>query len=554
MRTVCRTIAALLTAFPPVAAAAPPTPGVVAAHAALTAPPQRELDRGHAGPVVACVFAPDAGTLLTAGADAAVVRWIVPDGSPADPVRLRLGAGSAFPAHPAGAAFTPDGRRLVAAVRDGSVAAFDPQSGAELAAAAFPDDVQPNGDVRVAVSADGRTAAAAFPTWAGNTTGLGLVAAGLGPADRPAASRVFTGPGRQRWSSQSAATLTPDGKTAVVTRVSRLARIVRCEVVAVSAADGAVLAQISFPYANFALAAAAAPDNRSVAVTGPDGRLVLWDVVTGRPRILLDATPAGYAPPVFAADGRTVAVLTGTGYDGRTRYEDYRIRVLEVATGGVRYELNPGGIYVTALAVAPDGTAVAAGLRDKETAALVWDLAPAAGPWPWAKCGSDPDRLWSHLATGTAAQAWPAMRELIARPDVAVRLIRERVKPAPAPPAPTPAAVAGLVKQLDAPAFAARSAAEKALRDLGPLVRDDLKAALTATKSAEARDQIEGLLDRLARPPAVTRAEARAVEVLERVGTPAAKALLAAYAAGAGHTALTIDAKTSLARLGKKGP
>jgi hypothetical protein len=195
---------------------------------------------------------------------------------------------------------------------------------------------------------------------------------------------------------------------------------------------------------------------------------------------------------------------------------------------------------------------VAAGRSDK--AVVTWDLAPAAGDWPWARCRSDPDRLWAAVATGTAGQAWPAMRELVARPDAAVRLIASRVKPVPTPAEPTPAEVAKWVRQLDAPAFPARAAAEKALRDLGRPAAGELKAALTATKSAEAREQIEDLLARLDRLPPMNRAEARAVEVLERIATPAAKELLAAFAAGADHTVLTTDAKAALARLGKKAP
>jgi WD40 repeat protein len=552
MRTHYRLLAAGLAAvfLPSTTWGGPLWGGAAVTYAALSAPPQRVLEGGHEGPLVAAVFTPDAAALMTAGQDGAVVRWNMADGTLAESVRLKLGPRASFPYYPAGAAFTPDGKRLVAAVRDGAVAAFDTATGVEQASSDFPDDLFPSSDVRVSVSADGKTALALFPTWLGNATGLGVVTAGFA-ADAPAHGKVFAGPGRQRWSSQSAAALTPDGSKAIVARVGRLARLTRCELTVVSAQDGATLTRSDFAFGNHSLAVAAAPDNRSAAVVGPDGQLVLWDLATGRPQVLFDVAPLGYTPPVFAADGRTIAVVTGSSYDGRIRYEDYRIRVLEVATGGVRYELNPGG-YVNALAIAPDGSAVAAGMRDRTV--TVWNLSPTGGAWPWPRCQSEPERLWSRIVAGTAAQAWPAMRELIARPDVAVRLIRDKVKAAPAPAVPNSQELAKLIQRLDAPAFADRMSAAADLRALGPRIRDELTAALQATQSTEVREQLERLLARLDTPPAAARVEARAVEVLERIGTPAAKDLLATFAAGSGHTALALDAQAALARLHKKTP
>jgi hypothetical protein len=249
------------------------------------------------------------------------------------------------------------------------------------------------------------------------------------------------------------------------------------------------------------------------------------------------------------ADGRTVAVVTGQSEDGRTAVSDYRIRVLEACTGGVRFELNPGG-YVNALAVAPDGSAVAAGLREKAVA--IWDVSVAVGPRWWETAPTDPERLWAALSTGPAYRAWPAIRELSHRSETAVKLVQAKLKPAPVPAKPAAADAAKLIANLDAAAFADRAKAEKSLRALGPLVADELRAALRETKSAEVRERLEGLLERIDRPHAATRAESRAVEVLERVGTPAAKELLAAYAAGADHTALAVEAKAALGRLGRK--
>ena len=546
MRTAGRTVLAVLAAvLPRAAAAAPPADGVTTAWAALTSPPRRVLADGHAGPVVAALFIPGGTGLLTAGGDRTIVRWDPATGRALGRVTVHTAPGDVFPTHPGGAVFAPGGSRLVAAVRDDAVAAFDPATGAERAEVRFPDH-QPTGEVRVAVSADGGTVLATFPTRANNAAAVAAVVAR--PAGGgPPVERVFTGPGRQRWSPHWAAALAPDGSKVVVARAVRAVRAQRCELVAFAPGDGAAPAPTYFPFGNLALAAAIAPDNRTAVVAGPDGQLVLWDLVTRHPRHWLDVIPLGYTPPAFAADGRTVAVVTGTSSDGRTAVQDYRVRVLEVATGGVRFELDPDG-YVTALAVAPDGSAVAAGLRDRT--AVAWDVSPAAGPRWWDRAPSDSDRLWAALSAGSARQAWPAVRELVGRPDVAVRLFRQKLPPAPPPGKPTAAGVAALVARLDAPGFADREAAEKALRDLGPLVAVELRAAVRATRSAEARDRLDHLLDRIDHPPAPTRGEARAVEVLERAATPAARELLAGYAAG--HSPLAAEARAALARLAPK--
>lgn len=545
MRTVRRSALVVLLAAAGVGPAAPPDAGVAALWVTVTAPPKRVVAEAHTGPVVAAQFLPGK-TLVTAGGDKAVARWDAATARPLGRVVVRPGPSDYFPSYPGGAAFSADGTRLVAAVRDTAATVYDPATGAELGAVEFPDH-QPSGEVRVSLSADGKTVLATFPTRENNSASLAAVVGKVGGG--PAVEKLFIGPGRQRWSNTWAAALTPDGSKVVVTRAVRFFRAQRCELLSFAAADGEQLKRVEFGYGNYALTAAAAPGNRAVAVAGPDGQLVMWDAVAGTPRQWLDVTPLGYAPPVFSADGRTVVVLTGTSYDGRTAVRDYRIRVLEAATGGVRFELDPGG-YVNALAVSADGGVVAAGLREKSL--VLWDVSPAVGPKWWEAAPAEPAALWAALATAPAPKAWHAIRELTARPDVAVKLLREKLKPVPVPVKPAAADVAKLIARLDAPAFVEREAAERALRGLGPLVAGELRAALRETKSAEARERLDWLLDRIDHPHAPTRAESRAVEVLERAGTPAARELLAAYAAGAGHTPLAAEAKAALGRLGGK--
>ena len=111
-------------------------------------------------------------------------------------------------------------------------------------------------------------------------------------------------------------------------------------------------------------------------------------------------------------------------------------------------------------------------------------------------------------------------------------------------------AIAKLVAELDHPRFAVRKKATKELTDLGPVVRSHLENALEGKPSLDARRRIADILAKLPRqslPPLVR--ELRALEALERMGTPAARAVLKRLADGAAEDRLTREAKAALERL-----
>jgi hypothetical protein len=87
---------------------------------------------------------------------------------------------------------------------------------------------------------------------------------------------------------------------------------------------------------------------------------------------------------------------------------------------------------------------------------------------------------------------------------------------------------------------------------MGTSAEPSLREALAGQPSLEARRRIERLLDRLGTPSALLPEEARslrAVEVLEYVGSPAAREVLGRLARGAPHARLTQEARASLKRL-----
>jgi WD40 repeat protein len=317
---------------------------------------------------------------------------------------------------------------------------------------------------------------------------------------------------------------------------------------------------------------------------GSGGPLRLWDFTTQR--VLATIEGGGqefYHGAVFSPDGQIVAVA-------RTFFDDFhghhlapQIRLFEVASGrqALRLEeghgpllFSPEGRFlaagdqvwdlatdrpvgrlrghraaVTALAFSSDGGRLASASSDGTV--LVWDMAafgppgkPRGGPVP-------PERLWSDLASGDAAVAFASAWRLATDPERAVPLLRARLRPVPRPRA---ADLARLIADLDSDSFAVRRSAHRDLEAQGELAERALRAALEGKPSAEVRWHAKTLLDRLdkARLDAKLLQALRAVAVLERIGSPAARGWLRELASGA-DVRLTREAKAALLRLERRG-
>ncbi len=117
-----------------------------------------------------------------------------------------------------------------------------------------------------------------------------------------------------------------------------------------------------------------------------------------------------------------------------------------------------------------------------------------------------------------------------------------------------PARLGKLLTDLDNKQYATRQRAEKELAKLGDLAAKAIKERLENAPSLEMRRRLEQLLDRLEGgtvPPEVVRT-LRAIEVLERIGTPAARQVLRELARGAAGHRITEDAQQTLTRLTKR--
>jgi hypothetical protein len=115
-----------------------------------------------------------------------------------------------------------------------------------------------------------------------------------------------------------------------------------------------------------------------------------------------------------------------------------------------------------------------------------------------------------------------------------------------------------LLRDLDSDQFAERERATRRLVELGRPAEGALRKALEGKLSAEARRRVRGILQQIEKAPPpqaplVARlAVLRAVELLERLDTAEARAILEEWSAGPADTALAREAKAALGRLGKR--
>jgi HEAT repeat protein len=113
-----------------------------------------------------------------------------------------------------------------------------------------------------------------------------------------------------------------------------------------------------------------------------------------------------------------------------------------------------------------------------------------------------------------------------------------------------------LIAQLDDERFTVRERAMKELGQVGDAAEPLLREQRAATASPEVGQRIDELLEGLVHGTGDADAlrARRAVEVLERIGTPEARSALAEVAAGTSGAKLKSHARAALHRLGADAP
>jgi WD40 repeat protein len=299
-------------------------------------------------------------------------------------------------------------------------------------------------------------------------------------------------------------------------------------------------------------ALAFSPDSRALLLGGGDtdhsgrhaGSLQLFDVQTGRELFKCAEQNTEVESVAFAVDGSTFAAASG----------DFTTRVWETCTGQelfsfVDHKKDNRASYIT---YSPDSRMLAS-CMSADASVLLWSLAPP----DWSEASAQREAAtqlpawWDDLAGSDAPKAYRAVWSLSAVPERAVPFLRERLRPFPAMPADQ---MRQWLADLDAPAYPVRERASAGLAACGLQAAALLRQAQAATPapSAEAAERIAALLQKTEQwavtDAAMLRA-LRAVWVLERIGTPAARDVLQTLAAGAPALRPTQAARSALDRL-----
>jgi len=262
--------------------------------------------------------------------------------------------------------------------------------------------------------------------------------------------------------------------------------------------------------------------------------------------------PGMEAVSAFSPSGRFLA--TGSSARNMARSptaEETIVRVWEIATGKQVASFAGHHGAITAVSYAPDGRSLASGSGD--TTILIWDLIGRLRKDARPLTAAELEARWHKLLGTNAAGAFRAVGDLVVAGDEAVALLKKQIAPAPIPDPALARRATQLVADLGSDEFAARQRATVELEKMGAAAAGTLRDALAGSVSLEARRRIEQILAGLdAKEAPLHLRNARALEALELIATPAARDLLHALSAGDPAARLTQEANETQRRLQRR--
>jgi hypothetical protein len=333
--------------------------------------------------------------------------------------------------------------------------------------------------------------------------------------------------------SQSSVVFRPDGKVMATASTDRTIRLW-------DVANGHELLLLR-EHTSAVHALAFSPDGQRFASASLDKTVRVYDAESGTALFKIAAHPTGVHAVAFSPDGRRLA----TGGVDRT------VKLWDARSGEELLTLQGHTGPVFSVAFHPDGLRLVSTANDATV--RMWDLVGLArSPAPLLGC--ELEALWLELASDNPATAFRAAYTLAGAPEQAVAFLKPRLKPAQILPEEAER-LGQLIADLDASQFAARQRATHELAKLGRSAELALRRALEERPPLEVRQRLERLLVQLrTAPPSPEQLLAdRSVEVLERIGTTEAQALLESLAKGNPQSWLTREAKAALSRLNRSG-
>ncbi|MGW7594171.1 nSTAND1 domain-containing NTPase [Streptomyces rubiginosohelvolus] len=344
-----------------------PTDDAIASLYAAARMPIRHRLQGHNDMVESVAFSPDGKTLATAGKDGDVRLWNTATGAPRH----------IFKGHKDtvfSVAFSPDGRTLVTTSNDLTLRLWDVTTGTlrrtvnshDAGSAVFSPDgktiVTARGDVGVQVW----DAATATPKRLIRCQGDGVTSMALSPdgktlvtaGDDPILWDVATGAarhvlkGQDRVAVESVA-FSPDGKTLA----SGAGKTVRLWNVRTGTLRKVLKGR------NGTMSVAFSPDGKTLATAGDDALVRLWNLPDGTPHGTLKGHKGDVRSVAFSPDGKTLA----TG--GR----DHTARLWNVPDDTPRDTLKGHKGNVASVTFSPDGKTLATAADDNSV--RLWDVA-----------------------------------------------------------------------------------------------------------------------------------------------------------------------------------
>jgi WD40 repeat protein len=334
------------------------------------------------------------------------------------------------------------------------------------------------------------------------------------------------------------------------------------------------------------------PDGRAL-VTSRGSEITLWDLTGVRVRSFGKGYGSIYRL-AFSPDGRTLILPCGAGSNATSRSRENRsVMLMESLTGEERLRLEGHSGQISALAISPNAQIVAsAGNMDPirlwdasngkdigqltghrgqvyslvfspnskllastiaDGTVLLWDVESLTSNQSAKTSNLDSKelaKLCKDLAGQDAKQAYRALITLSGHEDQVVAPLKRDLQPV----LELEVRIAKWIADLDADEFQAREHASAELARLGNSAVPALRKAAANPSSAEQRRRLQRLLAKPAGKefPSEQLLAGRGVELLEKIGSPACRALLKELSATTPHGDLAREAKAALTRLSRR--